>query len=327
MRKYGIRYSRKWQQIKLLGEFLMILILLPYVITVFVHGADREKRPQTGRYIRAERGEGDEKVIIEVPLEEYFLGILALEAPQDSEPEMLKAQAVVTRTKIRKQMSGGKETVFTERYLNAEELRKRWSGDEYEKQHQRLVEAMRETENQVLYYDGDYAWTPFHKSSNGMTRNAQEVLGTEAYPYITAKECPLDKEAEEAIRIVSYTYQEVQARCQPFLVAVTEEESKKTYGFADFEIVSLDTAGYVKEFRIGETICSGDEFRDAMSLASSAFSIQDRNGHLQITTTGVGHGMGMSQWTAQAMAKEGKSYAEILQFFFEGTELKNVEEY
>lgn len=327
MRKYRIRYSRRWQQIKLLGAFLMILLLLPYVITVFVHGADRERRAQADTYIKVERGEGDEKVIMEVPLEEYFLGILALEAPQDSEPEMLKAQTVITRTKIRRQMSREEETVFTERYLSAEELRKRWSGDEYEKQHQRLAEAMRETEDQVLYYDGDYAWTPFHKSSNGMTRNAQEVLGTEAYPYITARECPLDKEAEEAIKVVSYTYQEVQARCQPFLVAVTEEEAKKTYGAADFEIVSLDTAGYVKELRIGKTICSGDEFRDAMSLASGAFSIQDRDGRLQITTMGVGHGMGMSQWTAQAMAREGKNYTEILQFFFEGTELKNVKEY
>lgn len=178
----------------------------------------------------------------------------------------------------------------------------------------------------MLFYGETYAWTPFHKSSNGMTRNAQEVFGTEEYPYLTARECPLDKEAEEEIQVVSFPYREVQEKCRSFLVAVTEDEAKMTYRFEDFEIVSVDTAGYVKEFRIGKTICSGDEFRDAMSLASSAFSIQDKDDCLQITTEGVGHGLGMSQWTAQAMAKEGKGYEEILQYFFEGTELKTMED-
>ena len=73
--------------------------------------------------------------------------------------------------------------------------------------------------------------------------------------------------------------------------------------------------------RIGETVCTGDQFRDALSLSSSAFSLQEGEEGLKITTMGNGHGLGMSQWTANEMAKEGKMYEEILQFFFEGTEL------
>lgn len=327
--RYIKRYSRRWQHLKSVGAFLLILILLPYIFTVFFHGADRGNRISDMVYVKVEAvqagTDGKEKVLTEVPLEEYFLGVLALEAPENSEPEMLKAQAVLTRTKLWQQKGSSGDVVFTERYLSAEELRKHWGKEEYEKQYRCLDKAMRETENQVLFYGEEYAWTPFHKSSNGMTRNAQEVFGTEEYPYLTARECPLDKEAEKEIQVVSFPYREVQEMCRPFLVAVTEEDAKKTYGFADFEIVSVDTAGYVKEFRIGETICSGDEFRDALSLASSAFSIQDKDGCLQITTEGVGHGLGMSQWTAQAMAKEGKGYEEILQYFFGGTELKTVE--
>lgn len=326
--RFTTRYNRGWQRLKSVGAFLLILILLPYTVTVFFHGADREDRMEDTVYVKVEgvqEGEdGKEKIITEVPLEEYFLGVLALEAPQESEPELLKAQAVLTRTKLWQQMSSSEETVFTERYLNTEELRKCWGREEYEKQYRSLDKAMRETEDQVLFYGESYAWAPFHKSSNGMTRNAQEVFGTEEYPYLTARECPLDKEAGEEIQVFSFPYREVQKKCRSFLVAVTEEEANKTYGFEDFEIVSVDTAGYVKEFRIGGTICSGDQFRDAMSLASSAFSIQDRDGCLQITTEGVGHGLGMSQWTAQAMAEEGKGYEEILQYFFEGTEIVTV---
>lgn len=87
--------------------------------------------------------------------------------------------------------------------------------------------------------------------------------------------------------------------------------------------MSYDAAGYVKELRIGKTICTGDQFRDALGLASSDFSLQEQEGKLRITTTGNGHGMGMSQWTANEMAKEGRSYEEILQFFFAGTELRD----
>ena len=154
-----------------------------------------------------------------------------------------------------------------------------------------------------------------------MTRSAQEVTGEENFPYLAVRECPLDKEANDEMQILELPYKEVQTKCQPFLVAVEEEQAGKTYTFPDFEILSYDSAGYVAELRIGETVCTGDQFRDALSLSSSAFSLQEGEEGLKITTMGNGHGLGMSQWTANEMAKEGKTYEEILQFFFEGTEL------
>ena len=80
--------------------------------------------------------------------------------------------------------------------------------------------------------------------------------------------------------------------------------------------------------RIGETICTGDQFRDALSLPSSAFSLSEEGeDSIKITTTGKGHGLGMSLWTAEQMAEEGKNCEEILAFFFEGTELrKDIQE-
>ena len=80
------------------------------------------------------------------------------------------------------------------------------------------------------------------------------------------------------------------------------------------------------DFKIGESVCTGDQFRDALSLPYSAFSLKDSEGKLKITTTGKGHGLGMSQWTANELAKEGKTYEEILQYFFEGTNLTDVGE-
>ena len=160
--------------------------------------------------------------------------------------------------------------------------------------------------------------------------SAAEVLGTDEYPYIAVRECPYDKDADGEIRVFTFSYDEIQELCRDFLVAAADsEQAGKGYSFADFEIKAYDSAGYVSQLRIGDTICTGDQFRDALSLPSSAFSFSEvqagKDGagdEMKITTTGNGHGMGMSLWTAGKMDEEGKTYEEILSFFFEGTELR-----
>ena len=86
------------------------------------------------------------------------------------------------------------------------------------------------------------------------------------------------------------------------------------------------TAGYVTSVRVGQETVNGEEFRQTYGLASSCFILQKYDGKLRITTRGVGHGLGLSQYTANEMAKEGKDAAEILQYFFEGTEIREVAE-
>ena len=164
------------------------------------------------------------------------------------------------------------------------------------------------------------------ESSNGKTRDVQEVLGNADYPYITAKECPLDKAAEDEIQVHLIEYKEIQKRCREFLVAEEQKKAENGYGYEDFEIQEWDSSGYVRKMRIGETICTGDQFRDALKLPSSSFSFYESPHGLKIATVGKGHGFGMSQWTAQEMAKDGKNYEEILQYFYEGTELHHIDE-
>ena len=421
-----MRQRATWQKFKTFGSFCLIMLLLPYIVTVFVHGKDFEalgnkdkvfinvRKPKAGSSLAQMESISDtveanseenragiwnglsdqekETQIVQVPWEEYFVGIMGREVPVNAEMEFLKAQAVLLRTKLYQELdaqepaatqpadapentgqqpadapenigqqpadapgnttqqpadaqgntgqqpadaqgntgqqpadtpaSGPSEKkVLDEEYLTREELEKKAGSSEVESYYNNLLQAMRDTENQVLLYQDDYAFLPFHQSSNGTTRSAQEVMGTDAYPYLAVRECPLDKDADDEMLITSFDYKDVQAKCRSFLVAVAEDQANKTYQFSDFEIISHDSAGYVQEMRIGETVCTGDQFRDAMSLASSAFSIKDTNGKLQVTTTGKGHGLGLSQWTAQQMAKSGKNYEEILQFFFEGTAL------
>ena len=395
-----MRQRATWQKLKTFGSFCLIMLLLPYIVTVFVHGKDFEslgkkeevyvnvKKPKassglsqlqnksgtietnaaenvSGAWYSQEDRE-PETEIVQVPWEEYFIGIMGKEIPADAEIELLKAQAVMLRTKLYQELdaqeansaqppaseedsaqppaAGEKEAqpsqaasgndnqpppeapapeqkVLEEDYLTRHELEEKAGTSEVDSYYENLVRAMRETENQVLLYQDTYALAPFHQSSNGQTRSAQEVLGADNCPYLAVRDCPLDKEADCEMQITSFEYKDIQSKCKSFLVAVAEADANKTYQFSDFEIISHDSAGYVLQLRIGETVCTGDQFRDALSLASSAFSIKDSDGKLRITTMGKGHGLGLSQWTAQKMAKAGKSYEEILQFFFEGTTL------
>ena len=206
-----------------------------------------------------------------------------------------------------------------------EELEQEW-GEKTETCKENLKRAVQETDQMILQYQDQYVMLPYHKLSAGKTRSGQEVFGGESYPYLPARDCPKDLEAKEQLQECVLPYHKVKEKCRKFLTAVenpeeTREDKKAT--FDDFEIQGTDAAGYVTTVRIGQATCTGEEFREALELPSSHFSFQEQKGKLQITSGGIGHGVGMSQYTANQMAKEGKGYEEILQYFYEGAQLKD----
>lgn len=321
MNRYAIE-----QKFKSIAAFLIVLILLPYIVSVFVNGADTGEDADDDFYVKVKIPDTEEADgVTELRWTDYLAGILAEEMPKDSEAEAMKAQAVLIRTQIYRTAQSLEDKILTESFLSREEMEERWGAKYYQEYYEKYTRAVEETDDTVVMYNDDYAWTPFHQASCGMTRSAAEVMGSEEYPYIAVRECPLDKEAADEIGTFTFSYEEIQRLCRDFLVAETDgEKAAQGYVFEDFEIKSCDSAGYVSELRIGNTICTGDQFRDALALPSSAFSLsEDDEDHIKITTTGKGHGLGMSIWTANEMAKEGRTYEEIIAFFFDGTTLRN----
>lgn len=321
MNRYAVE-----QKFKSIAAFLIILILLPYIVSVFVNGADVREDAGEDFYVKVKVPDAEEADgVTEIRWTDYLAGILAEEISEDCEPETLKAQAVVIRTQIYRTLEDSEDKTLTESYLSRDEMEDKWGAENYGEYYEKYIRAVEETDDTVVMYGDAYAWTPFHQSSNGMTRSAAEVLGSNDYPYIAVRECPLDKEADDEIQTFTFPYTEIQSLCRDFLVAEEDEDkAAQGYTYDDFEVRSCDSAGYVSELRMGNTICTGDQFRDALSLPSSAFSFSEEDDdNIKITTTGKGHGLGMSIWTADQMAKEGKTFEEILAFFFEGTELRN----
>lgn len=262
-----------WRKMKKLGALLIIGMLLPYVITIFMNGES----------VQTEK---------ESILDEYCIVQLAKEVSSEYEDEMLKAQAVIVRTSIYREIKSlDKDSL--KGVLEDCELDKEWQ--------QRLMRVWQETEGQVLLYNEELALLPFHQLSNGKTRSGQEVLGEDTYPYLKVKDCEKD-------------------------VGADSQMQTKVIEVAGIAIVTRDSAGYVTEVTVGEETCSGDAFRDTYELASSCFDVQEFDGRTRVITKGVGHGLGMSQYTANEMAKSGKTYKEILDYFFEGTEMREVAE-
>lgn len=318
MRKYTAG-----RMVRSAAVFVLMLLLFPYIVSVFVNGAGADEKPFYVR-VRTEDGAGNETVA-EAAWPEYLAGILAMEMPEGCEAETAKALAVLIRTRLYRDAGSDENASVKERFLTGEELADRQGMEEARKIFETYVQAVDATDDTVLMYQDGYAWTPYFQSGSGKTRDAGEVLGTDAYPYLAVRECPADAEEAEMQEFI-FNCGEIQELCRDFLVAEESGETAgKGYSAADFEILSRDSAEYVHEMRIGNTVCTGDQFRDALSLPSAAFTITavpDDSRSVLITTTGKGHGLGMSIRTAERMAEEGKTYEEILGHFFEGADLR-----
>ena len=223
-------------------------------------------------------------------LEDYCIATLANEVSSDYDDEMLKVQAILVRTTIYKEVE--------ENGIDAIQSSKKTIDFLW---HQRLKKAWDETEGQVIMYENALALTPFHLISCGKTRSGGDVLGNEDYPYLQSVECPADATAENQIE---NTFIPVK----------------------NLEIKEWDKAGYVTKISVDGEEMSGEVFRETYGLASSCFEFQTFENDTRIITKGVGHGLGLSQYTANQMAINGKTSEEILQFFFPGTEIKEVAE-
>lgn len=128
-------------------------------------------------------------------------------------------------------------------------------------------------------------------------------------PYLSGVVCKEDISAKGYLGVYYFSKKEFYEQC-----GIPEE-------FEQVQIGERDAAGYVLSIKLGENEMTGEEFREKFELPSSYFSIQEEGKKIRIVTKGIGHGYGLSQNTAQKLAEEGKTYAEILNYFFQGTEL------
>ncbi|WNC14508.1 stage II sporulation protein D [Brevibacillus brevis] len=268
----------------------------------------------------------EKKVVETLPLETYIAGVVAAEMPAEFELEALKAQAMAARTYIVRRLSEGKlddvpkgaqvlDTVQHQVYIDDSQRRERWK-DQYEWKNQRILEAVRATAGVVLTYEGKPIDATFFSTSNGFTENSGEYW-EKPIPYLKSVPSPWDIQSPRYEETVVMSTAELE---KSLGVKLTQEAST---GGAWYRIETKTTGNRVGKISIGGKEFTGREFREKLNLNSSSFTMEMRGSQVYITTKGYGHGVGMSQWGANGMAKSGKNAEQIVKYFYQGVSLQN----
>jgi stage II sporulation protein D len=272
-----------------------------------------------------------ENNIKEFGLEEYVNGVVAAEMPADFGVEALKAQAVAARTYALAHVTelGGTpckngngaslcDTVHCQVYMTKEERVKLWSKDSGEKNWDKIKMAVESTRGQVLIYNNSLVMEPYYfATSSGKTENSEDVFSN-SIPYLRSVESPGEEGSKNFKSSKVFTYKELSE-----IINKNYKNAKVTIPNIKEQIVVIDRtgAGSVKNIKVASITMTGSKFRTMLNLKSSNFQIIFNLNDIEIDCSGYGHGVGMSQWGANAMAKEGKSYIEILNHYYQGTDV------
>ena len=135
-------------------------------------------------------------------------------------------------------------------------------------------------------------------------------------PYLKSVECHEDTTSNRYLNVFFWTKEEFLALCKNSFPEET------ITGGTDVSILKRDSSGYALEVKVGQTIYEGENFRKLLKLPSSCLEITMLDEDVRIVTMGQGHGFGLSQHMAKELAEDGKKYTEILEYFYEGVELK-----
>ena len=262
----------------------------------------------------------------DISLEEYLFGVVAAEMPASFEPEALMAQAVAARSYAMFRVSSGVHggAVCTDynccqAWLSEEELKEKW-GAYYDVYSDKIRAAVCETEGQCLAYEGEPILAAFHSSSGGRTESSENVFG-QAIPYLVSVDSMEDPAAiPNYISSVELTEDELYAA----IAAWNEDAAVRVSEGALFSEAVFSTSGRLLSVKLCGEEVNGSMLRKVFSLRSSDISWERVDKGIRFTVTGYGHGVGMSQYGANNMAKQGSGWREIVAHYYTGASIVPV---
>lgn len=267
--------------------------------------------------------------ILKMPLSEYLEGVVAAEMPALFPEEALRAQAVAARTYTMKKMSaspakehGGAHLCNNPSHCKAYEplssFAASWEGktDEYSK---KIKRAVSDTDGEIILYNDEPISAVFHSTSSGKTENAKDVWGGDA-PYLISVESKGEEASPRYVEEKSFTPDEFKEIFSKNRTAVSFDENPENW----VSNISRSEAGGIKSLSVAGVSVKGSEMRSLFGLNSTNFTLTFDEGVMKFKTKGYGHGVGMSQYGARAMAEEGKTYEEILKKYYTGVTLGKI---
>ena len=251
--------------------------------------------------------------LLELNIDDYLVGVVSCEMPASFEEEALKAGAVAARTYLLNKLVNNNEYVITSTtndqcYSNAEELKEKWKED-YDKYLSKIQKVVMETHGEYMTYKDEIIKAFYFSTSNGKTENVENVFG-EKLDYLVSVNSIYDTNTTQFSRTIEIPKNE-------FLTKLNLDKSNTI----EITNVIKNETNRVDKITINDKVFKGTEVRKLLDLRSTDFEIEINNDNVIISTKGYGHGVGMSQYGANELAKMGYDYEKILKHYYTGIKI------
>ena len=339
LQNYGQRWGVK-QVVATALALLLVLFLLPLLLFGTGGLEQTEQAAPTGelpidRTVVTPSPSADSQTQIRVALtdgsvltlglDQYLWRVVAAEMPASFELEALKAQAAAARTytlsklgrTVEKHPDADVCTDITccQAYIDPDQAAANW-GDNAAAYTAKITSAVSETDGMAVLYDGQPIQAVFFSSAAGRTVDAVEVWGN-SVPYLTGVDSPEGDEVPNYHSTVTFTPEEFKSK----LLAQYPDADLSGDPADWFQNTVPNSAGGVEQVDVGGVTVSGGALRTLLGLRSTSFTVTTDSQGVTFSVTGYGHGVGMSQYGANALAKQGKTYDEILKWYYTGVEV------
>lgn len=297
----------------LFGYIVFAVVILPLFVTLLWGGFSKEEVKEAKSLVGIED-------VFPSELEEYIVCVVSAEMPAAFPEEALKAQAVAARTyQVRKMQENQTDQVIYDvgqAYCSIEEQKKKW-GSNYVTYANKIRKAVKDTQGEIMIYEGEPILAVFHAQSAGKTE-ASENVWTSQLPYLKSVDSEEDKNAPDNQVICTISAQDVWNK-----LSVYGKLNQKASELA-FQNIERSDAGYIKKIQVGGFTLTGKQVREALGLRSANFEVSREGDHFTFVTHGYGHGAGMSQYGASFLAEDGLDYREILCHYYQGISFQNI---
>jgi stage II sporulation protein D len=303
------------------------VLLLPFILTLLVKHNSSDAFLQTMNYSVYYEINGEKEAL---SFDSYLMGVVAATMPAAYHTEALKAQAVIARTyalynmsKLSESSPGKSRFSIAELglpYCSPDSLKNYWGEENYSDNYSKLENAVYKTKDKVLLYQNTLILPLFFRTGSGYTRNASEAWGVEV-PYLVSVPSKQDVTSTDYLTIQEYDLPDIITALTKYYTDITLTTE---HFFEEVTVASRDSAGYVTKMNLGTLTVSGEEFAKVLGIASNHFYLEDDNNKVRIICNGSGHGIGLSQYGANAMASEERTYSDILTYYYTDTVLADL---
>ncbi len=264
----------------------------------------------------------------QVNIDDYLCNVVSAEMPADYEVEALKAQAIVARTYTIYKILNKKhdnadicdDSACCQAWISKEDRLARWEESKREANWQKIYDAINNTKGKIITYNNQPINAFFHSNSGGITEIPVNVWGGTGYPYLQSVETSGEDAYTQYSSEITLTQEELinklKAKYSDISIDFSNDE--------DIKILEYTESTRVKTIKFGNHELSGVETRTLLGLRSTNFEVTKEGNNIKFSVKGYGHGVGMSQTGADAMAKQGSAAEEIIKHFYSNVEIKDV---